>query len=53
MEKLVDRKYLNFPHLCLVGKVKKWRVRNFFCLVKMINERLENKVGINLPLWPC
>ena len=53
MKKLVDRKYLNFPHLCLVEDVEKWRDRNLFCLVEMINEILENKVGINLPLCPC
>ena len=45
MEKWKDRKVFNFPHLCLVERVEKWRDENFFGLVK-------NKVCINLPLCP-
>lgn len=52
MEKWIKRIDLDFPYLCLVGKMEKWRKRNIFCLVEMINKRLENEVGINLPLYP-
>ena len=52
MEKWDDRKYLVFPHLCLVGRVKKWRDGKLFYLVKIKNERMKNKVDINLPLCP-
>ena len=30
VEKWKDRKNFNFHHLCLVGKVKKWRNKFFF-----------------------
>ena len=45
MEKWEDRKDFSFPHLCLVGRVEKWRDGKLFCLV-------ENKVCINFPSWP-
>ena len=45
MEKWKDRKVFNFPHLCLVERVEKWRNEKLFGLVK-------NKVCINLPLCP-
>ena len=50
MEKLEDRKDLVFPHLCLVGGVEKWRDVKLFCLVEIKNERMKNKVDINLLL---
>ena len=50
MEKLEDRKDLVFPHLCLVRGVEKWRDVKLFCLVEIKNERMKNKVDINLLL---
>ena len=50
MEKLEDRKDLVFPHLCLVEGVEKWRDGKLFCLVEIKNERMKNKVDINLLL---
>ena len=50
MEKLGDIKNLVLSHLCLVWGVKKWRNGKLFCLVKIKNERMKNKVDINLSL---
>ena len=47
-----DRKDLVFPHLCLVGRVEKWRDGKLFYLVEIKNERMKNKVDINLLLCP-
>ena len=47
MEKWEDRKYLVFPHVCLVGGVEKWKGEKFFCLVEKKSERIENVVYIN------
>ena len=52
MEKWDDIKDLVFPHLCLVRKVEKQRDGKKFCLVEIKNERMKNKVDINLPLYP-
>ena len=52
MKKWDDRKDLVFPHLCLVGRVEKQRDEKLFCLVEIKNERMKNKVDINLPLYP-
>ena len=52
MEKWEDRKDLVFPHLCLVGRMEKQRDGKLFCLVKIKNEMMKNKVDINLPLYP-
>ena len=47
----MDRKDLDFFHLCLIGEVEKWRDEIFFCLVEMKNKRIKNEVGINLSLY--
>ena len=52
MEKWEDRKDLVFPHLYLVGGVKKYRDGKLFCLVEIKNEKMKNKVDINLSLCP-
>ena len=52
MEKWKDRKDLAFSHLCLVRRVEKWRDEKLFCLVEIKNERMKNKVDINLLLCP-
>ena len=52
IEKLKDRKDLVFSHMCLVGRVEKWRDGKLFCLIEKKSERLENKVCIKLPLYP-
>ena len=49
MEKLKDRKYLVSLICVLLGGYKSEGIENFFCLVEMKNERIENRVGINLP----
>ena len=36
----------------LVERLEKWRDRKLFCLVEKKSERIENKVGIKLPLYP-
>ena len=48
----MDRKDLIFPHVCLVGKMKKWNDEKLFCLVERKNEMMENEVSINLQLYP-
>ena len=48
-EKWVNRKYFSFSHLCLIRRVEKLRDEKLFCLVKKKNERIENRVYINLP----
>ena len=49
MKKWENRKDFSLSRLCLVGKVEKWKDGKLLCLVKMKNERIENRVGINLP----
>ena len=53
IEKWEDRKYLVFPHVCLVGGVEKWKGEKFFCLVEKKSERIENVVYINCLLYIC
>ena len=48
--KVGDIKNLVFPYLCLVWGVEKWRNGKLFCLVEIKNERMKNKVDINLSL---
>ena len=38
--------------MCLVGRVEKWRDGKNFYFVEKKSERIENKVCINLPLYP-
>ena len=52
IEKWENKRDLIFSHLCLVGKMEKSRNGKLICLVEMKNGRMENKVGINLPLCP-
>ena len=52
IEKWKDRKDLVFFHMCLVGRAEKWRDGKLFCLVEKKSERIENKVGVKLPLYP-
>ena len=52
MKKWKDRKDLVFPYLCLVRRVEKWMDEIFIYLVEIKNERMKNKVDINLPLCP-
>ena len=52
MEKWENRKNFSFSHLCLVGRVEKWRDGTLFCLVYIKNERIENRVCINLQSCP-
>ena len=52
MEKWEDRKDFSFPHLCLVGRVEKWRDEKLFYLVGKRNGRIENGVCISLLLCP-
>ena len=47
MEKWNDRKDLVFPHVCLVGRVEKWKGEKLFCLVREKNEKMKNVVYIN------
>ena len=54
MEKWKDRKYLVFPHVCLVGGMEKWESGKLFCLfeknfcfVEKKSGRIENVVYIN------
>ena len=51
-EKWNDRRDFNFSHLCLVGGWKFGEIENFFCLVEKKNERIENKICINLLIFP-
>ena len=52
MEKWENRKNFSFSHLCLVGRVEKWRDGTLFCLVYIKNERIENRVRINSQSCP-
>ena len=54
MEKWENRKYLVFPHVCLVGGMEKWESGKLFCLfeknfclVEKKSGRIENVVYIN------
>ena len=47
MEKWKNRKDLVFPHMCLVGGMKKWKGGKLFCLVEEKSGRKENVVYIN------
>ena len=51
-EKWNDRRDFNFSHLCLVSGWKFGGIENFFCLVEKKNERIENKICINLLIFP-
>ena len=51
MEKWKDRKYLVFPHVCLVGGMKKWKGEKLFYLVEKKSGRVENVDYINLLLY--
>ena len=53
VEKWEDRKYLIFPHVCLVGEVEKEEGGKLFCLVGEKKGRMENVVYINWLLYPC
>ena len=46
IEKWEDRKDLVLSHMCLVGRMKKWRDEKLICLVEKKNESMENEVGI-------
>ena len=46
-----DRRDFNFPHLCLVGGWNCGGIENSFCLVEKKNERIENKICINLLIY--
>ena len=52
IEKWEDRKDLVFFHMCLVGRMEKWRDGKLICLVEKKNEMMENEIGINLQLCP-
>ena len=52
IEKWKDRKDLVFSHMCLVGRVEKWKDGKLFYLVEKKSERIENKICVNLPLYP-
>ena len=52
-EKQEDRKDLGFSHMCLIGRVEKWRDEKLFYLVeKKKKKRIQNRVCINLLLCP-
>ena len=38
--------------MCLVERIEKWKDGKLFCLIEKKSERIENKVGIKLPLYP-
>ena len=52
IEKWKNKRDLIFSHLCLVGRMEKSRNEKLIYLVEMKNGRMENKIGINLPLCP-
>ena len=52
IEKWKDRKDLVFSHMCLVGRVEKWKDGKLFYLVEKKSVRIENKICVNLPLYP-
>ena len=52
MEKWKDGKDLVFSRMCLVGRVEKWKDGKLFYLVEKKSERIENKICVNLPLYP-
>ena len=52
IEKWKDRKDIVFSHMCLVGRVEKWKDGKLFYLVEKKSERIENKICVNLPLYP-
>ena len=47
-----DRRDFNFTRLCLVGRVEKLRDRKYFCLLEIKNQRIKNRVCINLLIYP-
>ena len=47
MEKWEDRKYLVFPHVCLVEEMEKWENGKLFCLVEKKSGKIENVFYIN------
>ena len=47
IEKWEDKKDLVFPHVCLVGGVKKWKGEKLFYLVEEKSGRIKNVVYIN------
>ena len=46
------RIYFSFSHLCLVRRVEKLRDGRLFCMVEFKNERIKNRVCINLQSCP-
>ena len=52
IKKWEDKKDLVFSHMCLVGRIEKWGEGKLFYLVEKKNERIENRVYINLLLCP-
>ena len=52
IEKLDDRRNLVFSYLYLVRRMEKWKDEKLICLVEKKNERIINKIGINLQLYP-
>ena len=46
MKKWKDKKYLVFPRVYLVGRVKKWEDGKLFCLIGKKSEKIENVVYI-------
>ena len=52
IEKWKNRKDLVFSHICLIGRIEKWKDEKLFCLVEKKSERIENKIDIKLPLYP-
>ena len=47
IENWEDKKYLVYPHMCLIGGVKKWEGEKLFNLVGEKNGKMENVVYIN------
>ena len=45
-----NRKDLVFHHMCLVGRMEKWKNEKLICLVEKKNENLEKVVCFNLLL---
>ena len=52
IKKWEDKKDLVFSYMCLVGRIEKWGEGKLFYLVEKKNERIENRVYINLLICP-
>jgi len=48
IEKWKNRKYIVFSHICLFGRIEKWRDGKNICLVEKKYKSIENIVCINL-----